>query len=647
MNWKYNTSRFVPADPPPTIFMESEILEVTDEDVASYLNFRAYGKVKPTAFDNPTHARSGSLQQYKKAISHFMLNKNMTWNEVTKQGNPTRSTKVAEVFKRITKKETSKQGAPSKKRRPMQPKEFEEVISMLEEELPHHKAYFASAYFRYQLNMIARLDDTAKLRWDTFERNENSVYAINTRLCWSKNVQTEDDAPPQILVGARDSKYCPLLGLALWIEYSLEKGGMETLVFEIDGMKNPKAIKTKAAGFLNDVLKSTKFKDRVCDYAMQGPLGSHSIRKFGTTKARRGGGQKDDVDYRARWKKRKRQQDDYTDEHLPLPDAVVAFSLCQGGAIGYKVIKESGITDEWILTYVNPWTARRFSNPGEKNVALVLGKALLWKIFADKDSYVPKEVSSRVKNAYRDINTSRRSLADGENPILRVNLQIFKGDNDTHLVIDEAEDDGNGTSEGRINPLREEIRFLSSQILALRRELNESKMENMRSFETQRQCSRIVNRNICAIQTKVNNLSRNIEAQGQGQGQRQRQRQQVQRIANEEEVFTGVDRNAKLSRRPKDAITLWNEYQHGLDGSKPARLFTRSERGQVKHVHFKRKILWDKVSTLVNGGWTAEAACQKIHDIYGRNEPMTKILDAMRKDEKERGGHPELRIANV
>jgi len=101
--------------------------------------------------------------------------------------------------------------------------QLEEMIGMIEEMMGTciSIASFASAaYFHYQFNMIARrrLDhDTAELRWDsTFERcSICAAYAINTQLCWSKNVCSEEDAPPQeILMGAAEAtRFCALMGL--------------------------------------------------------------------------------------------------------------------------------------------------------------------------------------------------------------------------------------------------------------------------------------------------------------------------------------------------------------------------------------------------------------------------------------------------
>ena len=102
----------------------------------------------------------------------------------------------------------------------METAELEEMIGTIEEMMGTCiiiASFASAAYFHYQFNMIARrLDDTAELRWDsTFERYSIcAAYAINTQLCWSKNVCSEEDAPPQeILMGAAEARFCALMGL--------------------------------------------------------------------------------------------------------------------------------------------------------------------------------------------------------------------------------------------------------------------------------------------------------------------------------------------------------------------------------------------------------------------------------------------------
>ena len=86
--------------------------------------------------------------------------------------------------------------------------------------------------------------------------------------------------------------------------------------------------------------------------AADGPLGSHSTRKFAATFARRNGCGKDDVDARGRWKGQKRMVDTYIDGCLPYPDAKVASSLCVGGAVKYALRRSSRVLEDWLLENV-------------------------------------------------------------------------------------------------------------------------------------------------------------------------------------------------------------------------------------------------------------------------------------------------------
>ncbi|KAG1689229.1 hypothetical protein DVH05_002723 [Phytophthora capsici] len=101
--------------------------------------------------------------------------------------------------------------------------------------------------------------------------------------------------------------------------------------------------------------------------------------------------------------------------------------------------------------------------------------------------------------------------------------------------------------------------------------------------------------------------------------------------------------HASLSKRPRDLFELWREFEFGLNGEKPAKEFTRSERGANKFAYSRRKVFWDAVAYLVRAGFTSDTAIDKIYAAYGRERPVTAILVELRED-KKRGGHPSLRI---
>jgi hypothetical protein len=68
-----------------------------------------------------------------------------------------------------------------------------------------------------------------------------------------------------------------------------------------------------------------------------------------------------------------------------------------------------------------------------------------------------------------------------------------------------------------------------------------------------------------------------------------------------------------LSLNPPTLCLLWREYEHGIRGRKAAQLFTREERGRVKHKYHQRKIVWDCISSQVHAGVMAQVAIYHVH----------------------------------
>ena len=101
--------------------------------------------------------------------------------------------------------------------------------------------------------------------------------------------------------------------------------------------------------------------------------------------------------------------------------------------------------------------------------------------------------------------------------------------------------------------------------------------------------------------------------------------------------------NANLSRHPRTLLLLWHEFLHGLDNNKPAKDFTRAERGRVKRTYSRRKVFWDLLCRMIDAGFTELIAIDRIYFSYGRNLSVTKILDRLISD-KRRNGHPNLRF---
>ena len=631
---------------------------ITPEQLVRWMKHRIYDDPDADADIDRPKLRASTILFWKKAISHFMPNKRTDWNELANVGNPTRSNPVNDLIVAIKRKETARLGAPPQARRALFASEFEQAIEMMEQFDDWEVSTFCVAYFRFQLHFIARGDDSAKLRLPEIKPfHQYPAYGIEGRLCWSKNVHEDRDAPMQLMVGSMDRRYDVLIGLALWLEYHFTHNpGENEFVFGIYGEEDPKTIKEHAY----DALKSI-FTDGEFNPVDDGKKGTHSMRKFGCDLARGNGCSKDDTDHRARWKGSDRQQDDYTSTTIPYVDGKVAFALCKGGAVYYMQKQESGMTDQWILDYVVPNLKHRVPH----EVAIVLGRALLWQC-CDESAYqvVPPEIRQRIEDASSDlVSTGRYTVPDGENPVSKIPL-ICDGV-DAQLIIEEAfadeegEDDGNTGIGGGANNNndagrrvrrrieKQEMRMLATQIVHLRREVADARAEHSRDF--------------MQVRRDLGRMNGNVLRIAQTPGRRcipapENNPQPAAAATHLNINNTNGDTNqqplvASLTRVPRTLHELWTEWNEGYpaSGKKAVKDFTKAERGKVKHTYYKRKFFWHKCAELVRSGMTAQSACDKIQHVYGDGQSVTYVLERMKRDHIDTNGrgHPQLRNVQI
>ena len=271
-------------------------------------------------------------------------------------------------------------------------------------------------------------------------------------------------------------------------------------------------------------------------------LGSHSIRKFSSTHARRSGCTRDDKDLRGRWKSKSRVSDVYDDTELPYPDAKNAEMLCIGGPCYYLFPEELNGTNTagdneaasavpliammktFLLSNVVPNIRKRMSEA----VALVLGKALLWMIFSPYDEthhVIPQDFKQRIQMEWKEIISATVVGVDCEdsryNPIKRVPV-VVTGDHgcvyiDIVPTLDENgnfEDEnggilgiGAGGAGGRgVGGMAATTGGLVAQLFAvqslagqIRRELQELRANQMADRVTVQKCFTTVNANIRRI----------------------------------------------------------------------------------------------------------------------------------------------------
>jgi hypothetical protein len=113
-----------------------------------------------------------------------------------------------------------------------------------------------------------------------------------------------------------------------------------------------------------------------------------------------------------------------------------------------------------------------------------------------------------------------------------------------------------------------------------------------------------------------------------------------------EAMENGIGGYVSLSPAPKTLYVLHTEWQFGIGGRKPARLWNSRERtqraGGIKQKFYRRSVVWKLINGLVNRGCHVQEAIHMIKEAYGHNCTVSQYIDKIIKD-RQNGGHPNLR----
>ncbi len=362
--------------------------------------------------------------------------------------------------------------------------------------------------------------------------------------------------------------------------------------------------KETAQAMFNRVFKMEVFGGEAADGT--GSLGSHSIRKFAATHARRSGcRRKDDKDIRGRWKSKARVSDVYKDTELPYPDAK-AEKLCFGGACYYlfpKEVRNTAVEDEgksttamtktFILSKVVPNNRKRLPD----SAALVLGKALLRLIYSPYDStnhLVPQAFKDRIR---LDLNAIVAATVRGVdcnapdyNPIRRVLVDVTGNQGCVYIDVVPVFD-GEQAAVGTVEHGGAEIlggggaAGVSAQLLSLQAAASQIRRE-LQELRTNQMADRVLfTKHFTVVNGNLQIINLQLGVRG---GQRTTPGDDDDVAAAALTAIAGRGAPPSLSPNPKNLFELWDEYQVGIGGRKAARLFSQEEcGGKVKHKYMQ------------------------------------------------------------
>ena len=592
-------------------FSEERLSAITADDIVRYFNFKAYGTPEPGVNDCPKLCRSSTLYYHKKAISYFMPRQNMPWDDLAMRGNPTKSSAVNKVIATVKKHEVRGSGVPSNARRAVEWQEYLNVLIATRIIFSNKQAIMIRllAMLTLQWQFIARIDDCMKLSTTTVLFNYSAPYTLYIKMVWSKNIRSERESPTQIMFASMDPIICPLLHLAVLMETVGTEGG------HLFG-RSPKT----AANFLKQVYSSSFFTSQ-----RPGKLGTHSMRKGPATYASRFGCQKDWINQRGRWRGGKQQVDTYIDVFQPYPDARVAGVLCGvRGPCMYK-IKAGTTVPSAFLESLTPHSCTVFGPA----IAHVLALPLLWAAYERSAEYngashaiIPGRLAESIQ--------SRWVAAGGDagfNPVEKVPLSVQQNGDQLVLVPvfrgGDAGGDAGGGGRG-VAAAAAMLEAAASEPAGFNNSdrelfLSQNHMTQQRLEDTRNEIFSMLADHKRYMVIMHNTLRRLAS-------------QPVTRLAASSSTSPVTTKTAKLSKAPRDLFVLWKEYEHGLNGRKPAKQFTDCEKGMDKYNYYRRHVFWEKVEQLIERGNTSDVAIDQIMAVYGHSKSVTAVINAMKSD---------------
>jgi Transcriptional activator of glycolytic enzymes len=295
--------------------------------------------------------------------------------------------------------------------------------------------------------------------------------------------------------------------------------------------------------------------------------------------------------------------------------------------------------------------------PHDSRLCKVLAMAMLWCAMDEEagEAFMPQGMRDRITQAYLPTHPNIQQ------PVEKVSLNIYRIQ-DTLMIDEVPELIGNGggfaapaapagaptggVPAGAVNAInQQQSAALLVNIQRLQQQQSQNHQQAMDSIAALRTFSlnqfRTVNNNIRAFGGTI---------QGGFARQDFQQAARRRRVTDPEQQVGDGNLPATLVPTPRTLAELWEEYQFGIGGRKPAKDFEAHERGNatngVKQKYYRRKFVWYTIEELMRRGDSRDNAIRKIRQAYGWRCSVTQIINFLINDNKE-GKHWHANLVSI
>ena len=137
------------------------------------------------------------------------------WDEVRKEGNPTKSHAMNKIVKEVEKHEVRGTGIKMNAHRPMEWDKFVLLLVTARTAFCTHPETMTLvlAVMTLQWHFIGQIDDIMSLYTTMVSTNLHHPGCLQVKMRKLKNIRSERDMPTQIYFGSMDPLVCPILNL--------------------------------------------------------------------------------------------------------------------------------------------------------------------------------------------------------------------------------------------------------------------------------------------------------------------------------------------------------------------------------------------------------------------------------------------------
>jgi hypothetical protein len=201
-------------------FSEERLVAVTDIDVYRYLANKAYSTPEPDWDNLPEKCRFCTIIYHKKAIPQYMPWRHMEWDEIQKEGNPTKSQAFNDLIKEIERHEVRGTGVATAACRHIEWDKYIMLLLAVRLVFSHCKKamYMILAVITLQCHFIGQINNIVCLATTSIQQNLLYLFCLQLKMRKSKNIRSKRDMPMQIFFAPINPRVCPVLNLAVYIE---------------------------------------------------------------------------------------------------------------------------------------------------------------------------------------------------------------------------------------------------------------------------------------------------------------------------------------------------------------------------------------------------------------------------------------------